>query len=154
MRYIKDGLISTIDDIRILFPNISMPDDANLDDLGYTKIEATPYAQPGDGEISERGEPEEYELGKWRETWVVKPEPAPQTVSRLQAKAALLQAGLLDAVQAMVNHPDTDRLVQLAWAEALEFNRTSPAILGMASAMGWTDTQLDELFKAAHQIEI
>lgn len=131
-----------------------MPDDANLEDFGYTKIEATPYIEPGDGMITERGEPDEYEAGKWRETWVIKPAPSPQTVSRLQAKAALLQAGLLDTVQAMVDHPDTDRLIQLAWAEAQDFNRTSPAIIGMASAMGWTDTQLDELFKAAHQIEI
>lgn len=72
------------------------------------------------------------------------------TVSRFQAKAALLQAGLLDQVEAAV--ANADALTQLAWAEALGFERQSPAILGIAQALGWTAEQLDELFAKAVRI--
>lgn len=72
------------------------------------------------------------------------------TVSRFQAKAALLQAGLLDQVEAAV--ANSDPITQLAWAEALGFERQSPAILGIAESLGWTAEQLDELFAKAVRI--
>jgi hypothetical protein len=78
-------------------------------------------------------------------------ERAPMVVSRFQAKAALLGAGLLDQVNAAL--AEADPVAQLAWAEAVEFRRTSPTILGLAVTIGLTDEQLDELFRAAAQIE-
>lgn len=72
------------------------------------------------------------------------------TVSRFQAKAALLQAGLLDQVEAAV--ANADPITQLAWAEALGFERQSPAILGIAQTLGWTAEQLDGLFSQAVRI--
>lgn len=74
-------------------------------------------------------------------------------VSRFQAKAALLQAGLLGDVEALIADPATDPLTKLAWQEAIEFRRQSPALLGVATALGWTDEQLDALFVSASQIE-
>ena len=74
-------------------------------------------------------------------------------VSRFQAKAALLQAGLLDAVEGLMNDPQTDPIARLAWQDAIEFRRHSPALTGVATALGWTDEQLDALFVAASQIE-
>lgn len=76
----------------------------------------------------------------------------PQTVSRFQAKAALLAAGMLSTVEAMMADPETPAVAKLAWAEALEFNRTSPTVLSMAAALQLTDAQLDELFIAASTI--
>lgn len=72
------------------------------------------------------------------------------TVSRFQAKAALLNAVLLSEVETAV--ANADALTQLAWAEALGFERQSPAILGIAQTLGWTAEQLDELFAKAVRI--
>jgi len=75
----------------------------------------------------------------------------PESVTPFQAKAALLNAGLLDAVLAAI--AAAPRITQLAWAEATEFRRTSPTVLMLAGALGLTSTQLDDLFKAAKGIE-
>ena len=74
-------------------------------------------------------------------------ERASMTVSRFQAMAALLDAGLLSQVNAAL--ADAGPLAQLAWAEATEFRRNSPTIAGLAAGLGLTDTQVDDLFRAA-----
>jgi hypothetical protein len=75
-------------------------------------------------------------------------------VTPLQAKAALLQAGLLDDVEAIISDPSTDRMVVLAWNNALEYRRLSPMITGLTSVLGWSDEQLDGLFNNAANITI
>lgn len=72
--------------------------------------------------------------------WVVTP---------FQAKAALLDAGLLDDIEALMADLATDRTVVLAWNNVTEFRRLSPMVAGIASALGWSDEQLDGLFEAA-----
>lgn len=80
------------------------------------------------------------------------PAPVPETVSRFQARAALLQAGLLSAVEDAV--AAADPMVQLAWAEAVEWRRQSPTILALGAAIGLAEAQLDDLFRAAAEIEL
>ena len=70
--------------------------------------------------------------------------------SRFQAKAALLQAGLLTQIEALM--ASADPLAQLAWAEAVEFRRDSPTIAALATGAGLTETQIDDLFRAAMTI--
>ena len=53
--------------------------------------------------------------------YVPPPPVVPSSVTPFQAKAALLQAGLLDAVLAAI--AAAPRITQLAWAEATEFRR-------------------------------
>lgn len=84
--------------------------------------------------------------------WVAPPVYVPQIVSRFQAKAALLSAGLLSQVEALITDPATDAMTKLAWDEAIEFNRNSPTVLGLAQALGLSNQQLDDLFIAAAQI--
>ena len=89
------------------------------------------------------------------------PEPTPEdilaaeragmVVSRFQAKAALLQAGLLDPVEAAL--AGADPVARLAWAEAVEFRRLSPTIATLAASLGLSEAQLDDLFRAAGAIE-
>lgn len=84
-------------------------------------------------------------------------ERARMRVSRLQARAALLQAGLLDRVERGVNGGllgggTSDALLKMAWAEATEFNRTSPTIAALAGLVGLDDEALDNLFRAAAAI--
>jgi hypothetical protein len=71
--------------------------------------------------------------------------------SRFQAKAALSAAGLLAGAEAAVAAGDA--ITQLAWAEAVEFRRNSATINAMASALSLSDTQVDDLFRAAMLIE-
>lgn len=84
------------------------------------------------------------------DTQPLPPPQAPRTVSRMQAKLALNAAGLLDDVEAAV--AAASRSVQIYWAEVSEIHRDHPILLEMTSAMGWTETQLDDLFLAAAAI--
>lgn len=79
------------------------------------------------------------------------PNPVPQIVSRFQARAVLMLAGKLEAVQAAVDGSD-DPLVKLAWSEAVEFNRQSPTIAALAGAIGLTEAEVDDLFRQAATI--
>ena len=71
--YIKDGTIYTLAEIRRLHPSISIPVGGDITQLGYHAIEVVPPPVRPEGYFVERGEPEEYEPGKWRETWVILP---------------------------------------------------------------------------------
>ena len=70
--------------------------------------------------------------------------------SRFQAKAALLNDGLLPQIETLMT--GADALTKLAWAEAVEFRRDSPTIALMAATAGMNETQLDDLFRAAMTI--
>lgn len=73
----------------------------------------------------------------------------PTKISRLQAKLQLLEIGLLDEVEILV---EQDRKVKLYWNDADNFYRTDEILLGMATALGLTDTQLDDLFLQASKL--
>lgn len=77
----------------------------------------------------------------------------PQEVTRFQALSTLHLSGTLEAVEAMMADPATDRLTVLAWQNAQVFKRYSPMVLSMAQALGLSEQQLDELFVAAAKIE-
>lgn len=78
------------------------------------------------------------------------PEPVPVVISRFQARAALMDAGLLADVELAL--ADADPIAQLAWAEATEWRRDSPTIAALAEAIGLTDVQVDALFLSAAEI--
>ena len=79
-------------------------------------------------------------------------------VSRLQAKAALLQMGLLDQVEGLMS--GMDPMTRLAWSEAVEFCRSSPLLNSLAPYLAWPDgtaldaADLDDLFILAQTIEV
>jgi hypothetical protein len=77
----------------------------------------------------------------------------PPFVSRFQARAALLQTGYLDDIEAFMADPATDPFVRIAWQDAQEFRRNSPTVLSLQSFLGLTDGQLDDLFRFAATIE-
>lgn len=78
-------------------------------------------------------------------------ERARMLVSKFQAKAALLQSGLLDSTREAIENADA--MTQLAWSDAQEFRRSSPMISTLAVALGLTEIQVDDLFKVAATIE-
>jgi len=83
------------------------------------------------------------------------PEPpkVPESVTPFQARAALLLAGKLNEVEAMMAYEGTHPLMRLAWQSASEFKRTSPTVIAMGAALGLTSEQIDSLFTAAAGIE-
>lgn len=78
----------------------------------------------------------------------------PSSVTPLQAKAALLAVGKLSIVQTLMNDPNTDPLIVLAWNNAMEFRRDSPMLLGLAEVFGWSSEDLDNLFISASEISV
>lgn len=79
------------------------------------------------------------------------PDPVPSRVTRFQARAALLEAGLLDDATAAVE-ASGDAFTKLAWAEASEWRRDSALVISMATAVGLTSAQIDDLFRTAATI--
>lgn len=79
------------------------------------------------------------------------PPPVPEKVSRMQAKQALLAADLLDDIEEAIA-ASNDRALQLYWAETSEFHRDHPKVAEIATSLGWTQAQLDDLFRAAAQV--
>lgn len=79
----------------------------------------------------------------------------PEVITPRQAKIALLQAGLLDDVEAGIAAiPDetTRRIAQVEWEYAQEVRRDWPLLNDVAAAIGLTAEQVDELFQAAARI--
>lgn len=160
IRIRDSGVVVTEDSFRALFPGTSFPQilaPEILDSFGADPVFEGPHPSLTEDQYSvyvgveliggyfftrweARDMSEEqkaHRLAEKRNTMVVSP---------FQAKAALLNAGLLDDVEAIIASPDTDRMVVLAWANALEYKRLSPMVASIASSLGWSDSQLDELF--------
>ena len=77
----------------------------------------------------------------------------PQIVTRFQARAALSRAGLFVTVNDMMLALPVDNEQRLAWTDALTFERTSPTLESLSTALGLTSQDLDAMFAAAAQIE-
>lgn len=97
--------------------------------------------------------------GKWQYKWTVRELTAeeleadrkskvPQVVTIRQARLALLQAGLLDDIDAAIAASE-DRALQIEWEFVTEFRRDWPALIAMQPALGLTDQQIDDLFTLA-----
>lgn len=84
------------------------------------------------------------EVAKHKEELKVK------VITPLQAKLQLHAMGLLDEVEAMVI---ADRSVQLYWEYALEIQREHPTLMAMATQLGLTSEQLDEMFMEASKLQ-
>ena len=73
----------------------------------------------------------------------------PNSVTKLQAKLQLLEIGLLDEVEALI---EQDRKAKLYWTDSQNFLRTDEILFGMATALGLSDAQLDDLFLQASKL--
>lgn len=113
--------------------------------------------QPADGFMLVESDPVKGKDGVWRQQWLEVPAPEPETlfvsqvVSMRQARLALLQAGLLDEVEAAIITMDEPQrsATQIEWEYATQVQRTSPTTAMLAGVLGLTEKQIDELFSAA-----
>jgi hypothetical protein len=103
-----------------------------IDGKWYTKYIAVDYTPE---EIAQR-------LEQWRQGASCTP---------FQGRMALSDAGLLAQAQAAVDA--SDEKTKVAWEYALVWNRTSPMIEALGTALGLTDVQIDNLFKEAQKIQ-
>lgn len=93
----------------------------------------------------------------WRgDAWEVVPVmPAaaavPESVTMRQARLALLGAGLLAQVNAVVaDMPGAEGdAVRIEWEFSSTVERNRPLVLSLIAALGLTDAQLDDLFRQA-----
>ena len=81
------------------------------------------------------------------------PPPAvPYSVTRRQARQALLLAGKLAQVQPAIDaiaNATQRAMVQIEWDDSLHFERDRPALLALSAALGMTAQELDALFVTA-----
>ena len=70
----------------------------------------------------------------------------PLSITPLQAKLQLLEIGLLDEVEELVKQ---DRRVEIYWTNAQKFNKDDEILKTMATALGLSSEQLDDLFLQA-----
>ena len=75
------------------------------------------------------------------------PVPVPQVVTMRQARLALLGAGLLDTVETAIN--GAGPAAKIEWEYAQEVQRGAGLVPAMATALGMTELQIDDLFIAA-----
>ncbi len=130
MNYIKDSIQYTLSQIRKAHPQVSIPDGADLTDLGYYRVEAV--AQPVITAIQRitKGNPEEYAPGQWRETWIVTDIPLSEVKSQRIDELANLRyqhetAGITLSGMAI----ETDRQSQALITGAWSFSQLNPAVL-------------------------
>ena len=77
----------------------------------------------------------------------VQPVLIPDSISMRQARLALLGAGLLDDVNASIS--SMTQSVQIEWEYATSVGRQSNLVVGLASQLGLTEAQIDDLFTQA-----
>ncbi len=88
--------------------------------------------------------------------WDVTPPPAsqppvPPVIPAWKGKAALREAGLLDAVEVAV--AAAGGRVQDAWTGASEWDRSSEFLQTLAAVLGLDNIQVDQLFRDASAIQ-
>ena len=74
----------------------------------------------------------------------------PQQVTMRQARLELLSRGLLDDVEAMI--AAAGREAQIEWEYASLVERGNPVIAGVQQQQGFTDEQIDDLFREAAKL--
>lgn len=98
-----------------------------------------------------------YPTPAWSE--VPPPPPAeeivpPDAISKFQGKAALLQFGYLDAIEAFMASGAATPLQKLAWTEVQEFRFGSPMVREIAAMLNIDDAGLRQMFAYGASIEV
>lgn len=102
-----------------------------------------------DGMIDMRAIDEPPYLVPYTEQERVEKARASMIVSRLQARLALIQAGMWSAVELWAQDPDTPPEHLAFFADAATWQRNDATLSAAATALGLTDEQMDGLFALA-----
>ena len=170
MQLIKISTLSTATpaQLRAEYPNTSFPKELTpecLEGFGYAFAEVDPTpaydaeTRRVEFEIVERdggyakqctvidipAEELEQRLQNWRESVIV---------TMRQARIALLSSGQLSSVDsAIASMPDGQREVaEIEWEYGSTVERLSPLVVGLTPALGFTEEEMDDLFKVAESV--
>lgn len=78
--------------------------------------------------------------------------PVPASVTRRQARQALVLAGKFDLVQPAIDAiPNAlqRKLMQIEWDDSQAFERDRPSLIAIGGAIGLTSAEVDDLFRTA-----
>jgi response regulator RpfG family c-di-GMP phosphodiesterase len=81
-------------------------------------------------------------------------ESAKNSVSPVQAKVALAQAGLLDKVEEFITSLPNTSPARISWNNALEWRRDSQFIKVIGEKMGLSEGDVDGLFASARGVKL
>ncbi len=145
--------------VRAAFPQTSFPSALSpqvLAEHGLYPVTQTPLPEHSAAtHVVEAAPPAEVD-GQWTQQWTVRgltPEEvtdraaarrAGMRCSRAQGQLALLQAGVLDALEAWV--ASQDRATQIEYAARGVWRREWPLVATGAASLGMTEAQVDDLF--------
>lgn len=156
MNYInrETSEVISLETIRANHPNMSIPDGADLTDIGYDRIHpplTVPQVGPNQVLVSR---PPELVEGTWREVVQVEDKAAtpPQIVTMRQTRLELLERDLLDDVEtfiAAIPDPKQKKQAQIEWEFSDEVHRHNWLVLTLTEQFGMTSEQMDELFISA-----
>jgi len=88
-------------------------------------------------------------LADGKDEGVIPPDPVPEKIEALQGMLAIDQAGLGSAFQAWSEAPERTFREKAFLSRAKSWRRDDPVLVAGATALGLTETQLDELFRVA-----
>jgi len=86
---------------------------------------------------------EQEQTDQWRAT---------EVVDLYKLKIIIDNMGDLDTIETIIS--SQPKGVQLAWQNANTVRRDSKTVAGLAQVMGYSDTQLDTIFKNAKQVQL
>jgi hypothetical protein len=151
----ETGEAMTVSQIRIALPDVSLREGADLSSFGYLPLEPSEPPLVSIHEVAVHGPPEEYEPGKWRQTWEIEPAPLPESVTALQGMMAIQQAGLVQAFLAWkaTLNPAQD-FEAIAYFEKATHWRYDSHIINEALRVLGVVEQKDALFRLAASIDV
>lgn len=145
MRYVKENKIYTMEEIRQENPNMSIPADADCLSLGFEFLEEV-EAPVQDGfyavEVAPINNKQTWEL-------IEIPKEVPQSITPRQARLVLLDEGLLDDVETLV---ESDRRFEIYWEYATEISITDPVLIHLTQILKIDQEKLNKLFLEASKL--
>ena len=141
-----ENSVSFISEVGQVIPDAGAP----------THILVEKVSEPSPGyDYTPAGSSEAYDGSKVIVTrmWVAPPPYIPEAVTPSQARMALLQAGLLDDLTAIMSNPETPQAAKITWEYATVWMRDSAFIISLGQVLGLTETDIDNLFITASKIE-
>ena len=151
MRYVKNDTIYSIQEIRNLYPNISMNEGNDLSHLGFTElIETQPPQKEGYYVVEDK---QVNNTQKWK--FVKIEEPIIDVITIRQARELLIELDLFDAIEDAINQiqdPKEKRKLLNYWEYSDSFNLNHPQLLDIAAIIDLTQDQLITLFRNASKL--
>lgn len=144
--------------IKEVLPLLSFGENSDLSAHGYPSLEEVTRPTPAVGNHVIAGPDEEYEPGKWRQTWIEEPISVvvPDSVQMAQARMALvlndISIASVDALIAAISNQQERELAQIEWSYRDRVSRTSPLVILLGTQLGLTDEQIDALFIQAEAL--